>query len=161
MVPNASRFPRNPSLSTVQATDTVPCSPSCSSKSIVSIFRLALSPETRAQCAKTHGAVRRRNAFSTRGTAVMKSETLVQQHPPTPPVASTDMQIGLHQIAQYNTDGHYSYDDPQSYGAIYGSLGRGHDALPRHPSHDGGQPGEAYGLGIQYVSIVPLFATCG
>jgi uncharacterized iron-regulated membrane protein len=68
--------------------------------------------------------------------AIMKSQTLVQQHPPTPPSVGAD-QTGLHQVAQYNADRDYSYNDLHS--AAYSSSG----AI----LHDG----ETFGLGIQYV----------
>jgi hypothetical protein len=92
-------------------------------------------------------------ASACRHIDVMKTETYVQQHPPTPPVASTDMQTGLHQLAQYNSDGHYSYDDPHAYGTAYGSSDQVmQDPLSQHQSEIGSQTGEPFGLGIQYVS---------
>jgi hypothetical protein len=90
----------------------------------------------------------------------MKTETYVQQHPPTPPVVSTDMQTGLHQLAQYNADGHYSYDDSHAYGTAYGISEQViQDPLSRHQSEVGSQAGEPFGLGIQYVSKLRSSAT--
>ena len=92
----------------------------------------------------------------------MKSETLVQQHPPTPPIASADLQSSLHQVAQYNADGQYPYNDAQSYGVAYGSQERVmQDGIPRHPSQIGGHPDETFGLGIQYVRGAHSLAKVG
>lgn len=88
----------------------------------------------------------------------MKSETLTQHHPPTPPNVSNELHSGLHQIAQYNADRSYSFDDLHHQGSAYGSPGSMvYEALPHHPvqsfqtSPADSQPGQDFGLNIQYV----------
>lgn len=85
----------------------------------------------------------------------MKTETLVhQQHPPTPPIVSNELQSGLHHVAQYIADHNYSYDEPR-HGSAYGSPGPvGLEGLSRH-SAQLFQPSNVedanFGLGAQYV----------
>jgi hypothetical protein len=93
----------------------------------------------------------------------MKAETLIQRHPPTPPNIGSDLQSGLHHIAQYNAERHYSFEDAHVHGLAYGSPGLMiHDVLPRHQSvqsfhssHGDGQQDADFGLGIQYVRSTP------
>ena len=78
--------------------------------------------------------------------ATMRGDTLIQQHPPTPPNAGLEYQIRLHQVAQYNVDRGYSFGE-----AGYGSPGSvAHEGIPSHASHAGNHP-RGLGLGIQYV----------
>ncbi|KAF1996831.1 hypothetical protein P154DRAFT_471929 [Amniculicola lignicola CBS 123094] len=85
----------------------------------------------------------------------MKAETLVQHHPPTPPSVGTELQSGLHQIAQYNAERNYSYDGAQRHGSAYGSPGPvvhegvQHRSQSFQQSH-ADQQGQNFGLGIQY-----------
>lgn len=89
-----------------------------------------------------------------RDRAAMKQETLVQHHPPTPPDAS-ELQSGLQQVAQYNADGSYSYNDPQAYGGAYTSAVQTvPNGFPHHMSHTGAHPSESFGLDISYVGII-------
>jgi hypothetical protein len=79
---------------------------------------------------------------------MMRGDTLIQQHPPTPPNAGAEYQAGLHQVAQYNADRGYSFGD-----AWYGSPGSVvHERIPSHASHVDSHP-RGLGLGIQYVSV--------
>ena len=85
----------------------------------------------------------------------MKSETLLHQHPPTPPNIGHDLHAGLHQIAQYNVSRNYSFDGSLPHGSAYGSPEPGvhdvvHHSLPlrAHESH----PGSEIDLGAHYVS---------
>jgi hypothetical protein len=77
----------------------------------------------------------------------MRSETLLYQHPPTPPSNGTEYQAGLHQIAQYNADRGFSFDD-----SAYGSPRTvAHEGIPSQGSRIDSGSGERLGLGIQYV----------
>ena len=81
----------------------------------------------------------------------MRSDTLTQQHPPTPPNAGVEYQAGLQQVAQYNADRGYSFSE-----AGYGSPSSvAHQGIPSHESHAGNYA-RGLGLGIQYVSA-PAF----
>lgn len=61
----------------------------------------------------------------------MMGETLIQQHPPTPPNTSTDYHSGLHQVVQYNTDRNHPFSE-----ANYGSPGSVvHEGIHSHASH--------------------------
>jgi hypothetical protein len=78
----------------------------------------------------------------------MRGDTLIQQHPPTPPNARAEYQAGLHQVAQYNADRGYSFGE-----AGYGSPGSvAHEGIPSHASHVDSHP-RGLGLGIQYVRV--------
>jgi len=77
----------------------------------------------------------------------MRSETLLYQHPPTPPSNGTEYQTGLHQIAQYNVDRGFSFED-----SVYGSPRTvAHEGIPSQVSRVDSGSGEGLGLGIQYV----------
>ena len=80
----------------------------------------------------------------------MKTETLVQRHPPTPPHGHIhpDLQNGLNQIAQYNAERGYSYDESPSHGTVYSSPGPG---MNNGLSHAMGPTGIEYGVGVPYV----------
>ncbi|KAF2639757.1 HMG box protein-like protein [Massarina eburnea CBS 473.64] len=81
----------------------------------------------------------------------MKSETLLHQHPPTPPNVHADLQNSLDQLVQYNAERSFPYDESHAYGAGYGSPGPTlHDGFSQHSAHVGSQAGESFGLGIQY-----------
>lgn len=81
----------------------------------------------------------------------MKTETLLQRHPPTPPHGHIhpELQNSLHQIAQYNADRDYPYGGPPSQGSVYSSPGPGvHNGI-QHAM----RPVDAeYVVGVQYVS---------
>lgn len=87
----------------------------------------------------------------------MKSETLVHQHPPTPPNILSE-HSALHQIASFNAGRHYSYDDGQSHGLRYDSAGIGING--GHPEsvfqsghgHVDGYGGSDFDLGLPMVS---------
>lgn len=74
---------------------------------------------------------------------MMRGETLIQQHPPTPPNTSAEYQASLHQIAQYNTGRGFSYGSPRL-------MAR--ETIPSN-GHIESHPGDGIGLGLQYVSI--------
>jgi hypothetical protein len=77
----------------------------------------------------------------------MRSDTLIQQHPPTPPNAGAEYQAGLHQVAQYNAERGYSFGE-----AGYGSPSSvAHQGIPSHASHADNHI-RGLGLGIEYVS---------
>jgi hypothetical protein len=79
---------------------------------------------------------------------MMRGDTLIQQHPPTPPNAGADYQTGLHQVAQYNADRGYLFGE-----AGYGSSGLvAHEGIPSYASHVDSRP-RGLGLGIQYVRV--------
>ena len=83
----------------------------------------------------------------------MKSETIIHHHPPTPPSVSTELQSGLHHVAQFNAEGSFSYDHLHSHGAGYGTPGAViQEGLSQHSSHPDNTPGADYGLGIHYVN---------
>jgi hypothetical protein len=76
----------------------------------------------------------------------MRGDTLIQQHPPTPPNAGAEYQAGLHQFAQYDANRGYSFGE-----AGYGSPGSvAHEGIPSRASHVDSHP-HGLGLGIQYV----------
>jgi hypothetical protein len=84
-------------------------------------------------------------------SSVMRGETLIQQHPPTPPSTGGEYQAGLQHIAHYNTGRGYAYASPRSIG---------HEGIPSHGSHVVSHPGEErLGLGIQYVRASMMFAS--
>lgn len=77
---------------------------------------------------------------------MMRSNTLFQQHPPTPPTG-VEGQHGLPHLAQYNVGPRYSFD---SVG--YGSPGAAaQEGIPLYTSRTDSHQGEEYGLGIRYV----------
>ncbi|KAF2648361.1 hypothetical protein K491DRAFT_684743 [Lophiostoma macrostomum CBS 122681] len=89
----------------------------------------------------------------------MKSETLVQRHPPTPPNVGNDLHAGLHHIAQYNVGRSYSFDESLPHSSGYGSPEPVvHDAIQQHhhqahafhATHNDSHSGSDLGLGIQY-----------
>jgi hypothetical protein len=83
--------------------------------------------------------------------AIMKQDTLIQHHPPTPPDAS-ELQSGLQQVAQYNADGNYSYNDPQTFGGAYCAAPQVvPNGLPQQLSRTGRKSSESFALDIQYV----------
>ena len=84
----------------------------------------------------------------------MKTETLVHQHPPTPPNLSIDLNSGFHHLAQYNADHVYSYDESGNYGVGYAPPASiAHDQLLQHPTHARNQVGDDFGHNIQYVGV--------
>ena len=91
-------------------------------------------------------------AISTTGSglvaaAIMRGDTLIQRHPPTPPTLVGDFHSGLHRVAQYNADRGYPYDE-SSYD-LAGVVG--HEGLPSRTSHGASHAGDGMGLGIRYV----------
>ncbi|KAF2856049.1 HMG box protein-like protein [Plenodomus tracheiphilus IPT5] len=81
----------------------------------------------------------------------MRAETLIHQHPPTPPINGTEYQTGLSHIAQYNADGSYSFGE-----VGYGSPGSmGHEGLTSQMPRADGHSGNGFGLGIQYDGYGP------
>ncbi|KAF9740503.1 HMG box protein [Paraphaeosphaeria minitans] len=79
----------------------------------------------------------------------MKAETLVHQHPPTPPEdhVHPDLHSSLHQVAQYNADRGCHYDDSPSQVAVYSSP----DPAMHHGLPHGMVPsGAEYGVALQY-----------
>lgn len=77
----------------------------------------------------------------------MRSETLIHQHPPTPPITGTEYQSGLSHIARYNADGSYSFGE-----VGYGSPGSPiHEGIPSRVSRVDSHSGNSIGLGLQYV----------
>ncbi|KAF2869974.1 HMG box protein-like protein [Massariosphaeria phaeospora] len=81
----------------------------------------------------------------------MKTETLTHQHPPTPPNVSNELQSGLHQIAQYNAEGSYSFDGSHPADSRYGSPGPVvHEMIQQQPGHMDGHSGIGFGLGLRY-----------
>jgi hypothetical protein len=91
----------------------------------------------------------------------MKAETLIHHHPPTPPDdhVHPDLHPTLHQVAQYNADRGYSYDESHSQGGVYSSP----DPAMHHGIPHGIAPsGAEYGVALQYVSrslLKPLSRT--
>lgn len=91
-------------------------------------------------------------AISTTGSglvaaAIMRGDTLIQRHPPTPPTLVEDFHSGLHCVAQYKADRGYPYDE-SSYG-LAGVVG--HEGIPLRTSHGASHAGDGMGLGIHYV----------
>ncbi|KAF2189624.1 hypothetical protein K469DRAFT_683039 [Zopfia rhizophila CBS 207.26] len=92
----------------------------------------------------------------------MKSETVVQQHPPTPPNVTVELQYGLHHIAQHNAERNYLYDESQLHGSAYVSPGHVvHEGIPQDSAqhfqdqhvergHYAEPHGPDFGLEIQY-----------
>ncbi|KAH7343134.1 hypothetical protein BKA66DRAFT_434507 [Pyrenochaeta sp. MPI-SDFR-AT-0127] len=81
----------------------------------------------------------------------MMGETLVQQHPPTPPNTGTDYHSGLHQVVQYNTDRNYPFSE-----ANYHSPGSvAHEGIPSHATHVDGQSGSGLSSRIEYDAFSP------
>ena len=80
----------------------------------------------------------------------MRGETLVQQHPPTPPSTGGEYQAGLQHIAHYNTSRGFAYASPRSIA---------HEGIPSHASHAVSHPEERLGLGIQYVRLTMLHSS--
>lgn len=81
----------------------------------------------------------------------MKAESLVHQHPPTPPDdhAHPDLHPSLHQVAQYNADRGCHYDDSPSQGAVYSPPDPAmHNDLP----HGMVPSGTEYSVALQYAS---------
>ncbi|KAL5118256.1 hypothetical protein ACEQ8H_003766 [Pleosporales sp. CAS-2024a] len=56
----------------------------------------------------------------------MRGETLIQQHPPTPPSTGGEYRTGLQHIAHYNTAPGFAYASPRTIA---------HEAIPSHGSH--------------------------
>ncbi|KAF2131468.1 HMG box protein [Dothidotthia symphoricarpi CBS 119687] len=80
----------------------------------------------------------------------MRSDTLFQQHPPTPPTG-VEGQSGLQHLSQYNAGPRYSFD---SVG--YSSPGvRVHEGIPSYASRADSHQGEEFGLGIHYEGYGP------
>lgn len=77
----------------------------------------------------------------------MRGETLIQQHPPTPPSTGAEYQVGLQHIAHYNTARGFAYASPASIA---------HEGIPSHGSHVVSHPGEGHGLGLQYVRTLSI-----
>ena len=77
----------------------------------------------------------------------MRGDTLIQQHPPTPPNTGAEYQASLQQIAQYNAGRGFSYGSPRSIA---------HEGIPSHGSHVDSHPGDGLGLGLQYVRTSTL-----
>ncbi|CAI6254798.1 unnamed protein product [Periconia digitata] len=92
----------------------------------------------------------------------MKSETLIHQHPPTPPNLNVDLQSGFHHLAQYNAGRRFSYEETNGYGAGYASPGSiTHDGLPRDIHYDGYNQTTGYfqdGQGNGYTSNHAIFS---
>lgn len=89
----------------------------------------------------------------------MKSETLVQQLPPTPPNVNSELQSGLQHIAQYNANRSYSFDEAHPRSSSFeSSRASAHETIPQHStqsfhsSQSDGRPEPDFGLGIHYVS---------
>ncbi|ORY15597.1 hypothetical protein BCR34DRAFT_584996 [Clohesyomyces aquaticus] len=93
----------------------------------------------------------------------MMGETVIQQHPPTPPRAGTEhLQSELCQIAQYNAEQDHPYDGTHRHGSAYGSpvpvvqqVTPEHSFRSSHPSQLEGDhyvvhQDQGFGLGIQY-----------
>lgn len=107
---------------------------------------VALSPETRPIGSPQSPLSQQLTGAST--FAMMRGDTLVQQHPPTPPNAGSEYQSGLHPVAQYGVDRGYSFSETG-----YGSPGSvAHEGIPSHASHADNHP-RGLGLGIQYVRV--------
>jgi hypothetical protein len=80
---------------------------------------------------------------------MMRGDTLIQQHPPTPPNAGSEYQTGLHQVAQYNVDRGYPFGE-----AGYGSPSSvAREEIPSHVSHADNHS-RGLGLSIQYVRVL-------
>ncbi|KAJ5058843.1 hypothetical protein J3E74DRAFT_247337 [Bipolaris maydis] len=82
----------------------------------------------------------------------MRGDSLIQQHPPTPPNAGAEYQVALHQVAEYNADRGCSFGE-----AGYGSPSSvAHQGIPSHASH-GDDHIRGLGLvGLQYDGYGPL-----
>ncbi|KAJ6276437.1 hypothetical protein J3E71DRAFT_348311 [Bipolaris maydis] len=81
----------------------------------------------------------------------MRGDSLIQQHPPTPPNAGAEYQVALHQVAEYNADRGCSFGE-----AGYGSPSSvAHQGIPSHASH-GDDHIRGLGLvGLQYDGYGP------
>ncbi|KAH7114351.1 HMG box protein-like protein [Dendryphion nanum] len=75
----------------------------------------------------------------------MKSETLVHHHPPNPPNIHSEYSA-LHQLASYNAEHDYSYDEGPSHGLRYDSAGAGMPASVHQQAEGAFPPGrDAHG----------------
>jgi len=82
--------------------------------------------------------------LKSRPTCIMRSEPLLHQHLPTPPMHSTECPSELSPIAHYNADGSHAFGE--------GSHGSPGPVMHhRHPSRADSHSGSALGLGIHYV----------
>lgn len=81
----------------------------------------------------------------------MKSESLVHQHLPTPPMNSTDPSLGLSHIAHFNANSDYSFSE----GSHSSPVPMSHPGHPVHPGRADSHSGGVLGLGIHYDYYAP------
>ncbi|CBX92651.1 similar to HMG box protein [Plenodomus lingam JN3] len=81
----------------------------------------------------------------------MQAETLIHQHPPTPPINGIEYQAGLSHIVEYNADGSYSFSEV-SHGS---PRPMAHETLPSGMPYISGNSRNVPGLSIQYDGYGP------